>query len=1116
MSTHSEPLTPHRITAEELYASLLLLSDNEEKTVVCRCEKLYELLRKAAEEPLKGVAMSFSSLFSKLNYLLLEYGASQELIRSVHDARQGLRHAHKQSVPQLLADYPYYLRSVASFVALVYRSEIPSSLFRYFPQGKREKKVHTKRLAEVCRVIVQDWDEAWIEVMEEATGERLKIAYAENNPFALGSHTYLSTLLQKGTQLNLLRPRSVEGEQADVVYPELIILEPDFLVNVTNVASCFQPYGNSPLNYFLKRFERFRSSKSLALGHLSGILLDEALCGKNTPLMEQLSSFFRANALSMTACNLSPYELKEEGEKQKRHIQQGLSVLQETGRTKWEDCIVEPTFFSECLGITGRMDLLHLDKRLLLEQKSGKGEYDKAKEVEAHHVQLLLYQALLHYGFSRSNDSIRSVLLYSKYEQPVVEPARSPALLSKAFELRNYIVAWELYFAQHGFGCLDKLSPEHFLSKNVSERFWKNYIEPQLTAVLSPIQTARPRAKAYFYRLLQFIQQEMLCAKLGTNDKEYSGFAAAWQTSLSEKLKTGNIYHEVCLLLPEEGESIAHLHFSPAAHSRQLLTNFRKGDTIVLYPYRGAEPNLCEEMALRGVIVEMGAAQIGVELLNRQTSRSIFTYYQQRGFQWAVEHDLLESSFRSLFAGAFSFLLAPRERQEWVLFERSPRVDKTRQLRGDYGAFNELVLRSKQADDFFLLFGPPGTGKTSCGLLNIVKEELLEEHSSLLLMAYTHRAVDEICEKLIEAGIDFLRIGQKSSTEVPNSYLLEERLQHCSTPEAVKALVGRTRVICATTATINGNPLLLYMKSFSLAVVDEAAQLLEPHLIGLLSAKQGNAPAIRRFVFIGDHKQLPAVVQQSNASCTINDPLLREMEWTDCRLSLFERLYRRYADNPGCCYALTRQGRMHEEIAAFPNQYFYNNSLHSVPLPHQQAALLPIEHTCAEGLEHLLQQRVAFVAVTPVATSANDKVNEEEAEQMAIIATLFYKHYAATKRAFSPQHSLGIIVPYRNQIVAVQQALAATKIADLAAVTVDTVERFQGSQREIILYGFTIRHPYQLNFLTANTFEENGKLIDRKLNVVMTRAKEHLVLLGNPSLLEKVPLYRQLLHWVEE
>ena len=79
----------------------------------------------------------------------------------------------------------------------------------------------------------------------------------------------------------------------------------------------------------------------------------------------------------------------------------------------------------------------------------------------------------------------------------------------------------------------------------------------------------------------------------------------------------------------------------------------------------------------------------------------------------------------------------------------------------------------------------------------------------------------------------------------------------------------------------------------------------------------------------------------------------------------------------------------------------------------------------------------------------------------------------------------------------IRRELAKLGIAELDNITIDTVERYQGSQRDVIIYSFTIAHRYQLDFLTANCFEENGKIIDRKLNVALTRARKQMIITGH-------------------
>ncbi len=282
----------------------------------------------------------------------------------------------------------------------------------------------------------------------------------------------------------------------------------------------------------------------------------------------------------------------------------------------------------------------------------------------------------------------------------------------------------------------------------------------------------------------------------------------------------------------------------------------------------------------------------------------------------------------------------------------------------------------------------------------------------------------------------------------------------------------------------------------------------------MLSAHHGAQEAIARCVLIGDHKQLPAVVQQSADESVVSDPLLNGIGLTDCRHSLFERLLAHFKTSEGYdprfVYMLTRQGRMHRDIAEFPNRAFYGGRLDVVPLGHQ---LLPHQETKSQhGIARMLTaHRVAFVAAPRPQLSPSAKTNGIEAE---MIAATVLQVYQMAGKSFNPDTTVGVIVPYRNQIATVRHALDRYGVPVLHGITIDTVERYQGSQRDCIVYGFTVHQPYQLKFLTNNVFEEDGLLIDRKLNVAMTRARLNLVLMGNPALLSQNQTFHELMAFV--
>ena len=107
-------------------------------------------------------------------------------------------------------------------------------------------------------------------------------------------------------------------------------------------------------------------------------------------------------------------------------------------------------------------------------------------------------------------------------------------------------------------------------------------------------------------------------------------------------------------------------------------------------------------------------------------------------------------------------------------------------------------------------------------------------------------------------------------------------------------------------------------------------------------------------------------------------------------------------------------------------------------------------------------------------------------------------------------------MPYRRQIALVRNALLQSPHPELAEVTIDTVERFQGSECNTIIYGFTVTRASQLAFLCSTQFEDEcGQWVDRKLNVALTRARERMLIVGYRPLLERVPLFRELIAFCE-
>lgn len=1109
-------------TAAEFYADLFsILSDR--KTAGNRYVLLNRLFLHLLEEQTALLPVRLVGPFAKTDYLLKEYNAPKRLSRMVNDLRvrlNRLKHGElsREEQQRMLADD---VQALGLFIRHLYGIPVPDSLAALFPV-KRQRRSGKMLLAECLRMIVDRWDDDSIWGRLENDGvEETQVCYArgnENYPF---DWTYLTPLLKAGTQINLIRPRISED---GILYPELIILEPDYLVDISQVARCMDSYSDSPLVYLLRMIEPPAESEAIMLGNLAGQLLDEALHSDSHPYAHSARDFFMRNALSLLATPPGA-QFHAKAQTQLEHIRQAISydLPAQVNSFRTDKVMVEPSFFSPMLGLQGRMDMLQLDLRVLVEQKAGSGAFvpgdtdpSTPKAQRAHYVQLLLYMALLRYNYreqyEQNNRQLHAFLLYSKYPKSLLGLGFAPELLFHAFRLRNQLVWHQFRLADGGFNILDSLTPEQLNRNGVQDRLWKDFQRPRIEQLLAPVRQASPTEKAYYYRMLAFIAREHQLSKLGNQRKENSGFSSIWLDSLDEKLSAGNIYHQLQLLSPAEGDegqvSQVVLRFQP--DTLNDMSNFRPGDIVILYSYRkDTIPDACRTMVFRCSIVSITPEVITLNL--RKTQVDAFVFLRHKDCLWAVEHDFFESSYTALYRGIHAFLSAPPERRQLLMAARRPETDESLSLLGEYGPFNELSLRVRQARDLFLIIGPPGSGKTSYGMLNTLKEELLHPGSNVLLLAYTNRAVDEICSKLFAEQIPFLRIGNGLACQPQyQPYLLDNQVRECASLGQLQELVCRTRVLVATVTAMNSAQAVFKYKQFSLAIIDEASQILEPHVIGLLSARHKTEPAIRKFVMIGDHKQLPAVVQQTEQESAVIEPLLHQIGLRNCRLSLFERLLSLYGDNPSVTYMLTRQGRMHQQIMELPNRLFYNGKLEVVPLPHQTVQLPREGGTGDELTDLLLTRRIIFLPSKTPRHSPSDKVNQPEAD---IITALVERIYWIEKERFSAQDTIGIIVPYRNQIATVRNTIARLGIPQLTDITIDTVERYQGSQRRYIIYGFTVQKHYQLRFLTDNTFIEDGKPIDRKLNVAMTRAQEHLIMIGNPAILEGNPLFRQIMKY---
>ena len=932
-------------------------------------------------------------------------------------------------------------------------------------------------------------------------------------------------LLWRHAQVNLL---DVAIDEAGILTPSFIVLEPDYLLDISSLAECFRDYGHHPANYFLSRLQPIENARPLLLGNIANLFLDEWIHAKSEEIDYRtcMQKAFRRYPIELAACSDLRDKEKERQffEDCKLHFDHIRETVNDTFHAAGyeldkTDAVLEPSYICEALGLQGRLDYMQRDMSSFIEMKSGKAdEYairGKVEPKENNKVQMLLYQAVLQYSMGMDHRKVKAYLLYTRY--PLLCPSRpSWAMVRRVIDLRNRIVADEYgiqlrnsleYTSQK----LEEINASTLNERGLKGRFWETYLRPSIDNFQSKLKALSALEKNYFYAVYNFITKELYTSKSGDVDYEgRTGAASLWLSTLAEKCEAGEIIYDLKIkenhAADEYKAGLTLTAGSEMLHAETFLPNFRQGDAIILYERNCDTDNVTNKMVFKGNIEYLTENEIGIRLRATQQNPSVLPTESL----YAIEHDTMDTTFRSMYQGLYAYLSARKERRDLLLSQRPPRFDKSldSMIFCSEDDFTRVALKAKAAQDYFLLIGPPGTGKTSCALKKMVETFHADKDAQILLLSYTNRAVDEICKSLasIAPAVDFIRVGSElSCDEAYRGHLIENELSSCNRRSEVYERIRNCRIIVGTVAAISGKPELFRLKHFDVAIIDEATQILEPQLLGILCARgEDEKDAIDKFVLIGDHKQLPAVVQQNAEQAAIYDESLLSIGLSNLKDSLFERLYRNCT--AACSSSaihrsydmLCRQGRMHPEVALFANRAFYGGRLIPVGLPHQ---IEDSDTIC----------RLAFYPSVPEKAGASAKINYSEARIVADLAVRIYEHHQSD---FDESRTLGIITPYRSQIALIKKEIESVGIPVLNRILVDTVERFQGSERDVIIYSFCVNYPYQLKFL-SNLTEEEGVLIDRKLNVALTRARKQMFITGVPELLERNPLYKSLLKLIE-
>ena len=1123
--------------AIESYELLLAVCKAGEDELTVGYKQMRDLLERICRAQMQSSSLQMTDLSARISFIAAKTGLSVGEQNRLHTFRrtsnQILNRCLEPNREKLLRD----VKTLAFLVRKLSGENIPDELYRLLPRADATYLVAPPARERVrrMRVCFQYADEQYLYVtpLDEVSERPYLVRY--NIPQINEEFAETCKLLWQHAQMNLL---DVAIDEAGILTPSFIVLEPDYLIDISSLAECFRDYGHHPGNYFLSRMQPIENARPLLLGNIANLFLDEWIHAPNEDIDYRtcMQKAFRRYPIELAAC---PDLRDREKERQffddcKLHFEHIRETVNDTFHTAGyeldkTDAVLEPSYICEALGLQGRLDYMQRDMSSFIEMKSGKAdEYairGKVEPKENNKVQMLLYQAVLQYSMGMDHRKVKAYLLYTRY--PLLYPSRpSWAMVRRVIDLRNRIVADEYGIQLHNnpeytARKLEEINASTLNERGLRGRFWETYLRPPIDRFQEKLQRLSAIEKSYFYAVYNFLTKELYTSKSGDVDYEgRTGAASLWLSTLAEKCEAGEIIynlrirenhaadeHKAYLLLVRSDFEEKELPETVADNDIQnVLPNFRQGDAIILYERNCGTDNVTNKMVFKGNIEHLTDHEISIRLRATQQNPSVLP----ADSLYAIEHDMMDTTFRSMYQGLYAYLSATQERRDLLLAQRPPKFDESldslvSQAKDD---FTRVALKAQAAQDYFLLIGPPGTGKTSCALKKMVETFHADKGAQILLLSYTNRAVDEICKSLasIRPAVDFIRVGSElSCDETYRTHLIENELASCNRRSEVYERIRSCRIIVGTVAAISGKPELFRLKHFNVAIIDEATQILEPQLLGILCARgEEGGNAIDKFILIGDYKQLPAVVLQSSEQSAIYEESLMSIGLTNLKDSLFERLYRNCTarQSPLTSHPsydmLCRQGRMHPEVALFANRAFYGGRLIPVGLPHQ---LEDSDTVC----------RLAFYPSIPEKTGTSTKINHSEAR---IVADLVARIYEDCRIDFDEARTLGIITPYRSQIALIKKEIAALGIPALNRIMVDTVERFQGSERDVIIYSCCINSYFQLKFV-SNLTEEDGTLIDRKLNVALTRARKQMFVTGVPKYLKSNPLYESLLNLME-
>ena len=881
--------------------------------------------------------------------------------------------------------------------------------------------------------------------------------------------------LNEGTTCNLINVYSNDYPVKDEIHlfkESLLVIEPDFLINASSLSQAVVANNWCLYPYYLNIKKRKVTNNLRAIkGIIIGEILDEYLRDTEYFVFNKTYNEILLNHYHKL-CFLPYKEYKEI-----LYLKNDLLFLFKNLKnnlwnknTKYLPQYSEPLFISPKYGLIGRFDMFYTDKKnkkaIIYELKSGRAPNINNEVWSNHRYQLECYNYILHNHEFYSD--IKRWLVYARSSKPVFEIKGD--IDKNVIYLRNHIVNLHKWIE----------NPDKFpypFKENLACKNCKSYSKRECKKDIEFNKTNEDSLK---YKYINYFTSLLEKEKI----ENYKLLSRMWKLPIQQRKKNFNICDELKIESINNSELIL-------SHKQRLNTDFRIGDSVYLY-----QDNAVGNELLRATIKQIDIYNIKIQLFKKPNFEGLKN-------DWIIERDYPTSSLESQQCAVDEFIKSGERKIDLLFNKTDPNYTKRENLHwDDIKNLNaeqiEAFQKCLSAKDYCLVQGPPGTGKTHV-IVELVKE-LVRRGEKVLISAFTNRAIDNILLKLLQNGFNnFLRIGSYYNIEDDiKPYTINKYVNHYYNDNFTEKdlYTFRDKItsipVFAVTSTSAMSTLIFDYIYFDTVIIDEAGQMTEPSSLAVI--KNG-----KKFCMFGDIKQLPPVIQSNQLNIDIYEEL-KNIEIENLSRSLFERLWilnlkkNDEMSNPALTM-LKEQYRMHKDIMYFSNNAFYNNKL-KASKQIADKTLTDIEYyKYDEQIEHpyneLLKPERTICLYDYKINNFDDIIDFKRNDYESRIAANLANHLINMGIA---AEDIGIIAPFKAQCAQIYRDIEDLIDDDfiISSLVIDTVERFQGKEKQVIIMSLTTTDKNNLDIL-LNSRDD----FKRKFNVAITRAKLKLIVIGN-------------------